>query len=222
MNLNAQQQRCLLYAITPVVVVWLVNGFYLAALAKIGIALFWAVDMIQWIGLPLVLLIFLAKRASIRPKHYGLGVGALRWQKPVVGTVAVFVTTGLTFLWTRHWTWLLLGYPSGYFSFPELYPGGIAGTAVWVYSAVTAGIVESIFFIGLPWLLYHNALNKPSRIAFAILSGLVFALAHWEQGPHAVIYAFLFALIACFWFFRLGTLWPVAAGHALVDLVAFA
>nr|WP_229506747.1 CPBP family intramembrane glutamic endopeptidase [Pseudoduganella rivuli] len=96
------------------------------------------------------------------------------------------------------------------------------GSVIWIYSAVTAGIVESIFFIGLPWLLYRHVRAAPSRIAFALLATTVFAVAHWEQGPHVIIGAFFSNLVACFWYFLLGTLWPVAAGHILVDLVAFA
>ena len=79
-------------------------------------------------------------------------------------------------------------------------------------------ITHSIFKRGL---LYRNIRDHPSRIAFTILASLVFALAHWEQGPHVVVGAAFYNVVACFWFFYFGTLWPIVAGHVLVDLVAF-
>lgn len=222
MHLDRQQINSIVLALLPVVVIWEVNGIYLAALARISVSLFWLADFIQWIVLPTTLLMFLAKKASLLPKHYGFDTVAIRWQSPILGTLGAFVTMGLAFFLTRNLSWELLGQPTGFFTFPGVFPGGLMGNIIWLYSAVTAGIVESTFFIGLPWLLYHNVRSVPSRVVFTTLASLVFATAHWEQGPHVVVGAFFSNLVACFWFFRLGTLWPVAVGHTLVDLVAFA
>ena len=221
LHLSQQQKSTLAWILLPVVLIWQVNGIYLAALAKIGVALFWAADFCQWIVLPGLLLVVLAKKATLFPKHYGFDTAAIRWQRSIVGTLAVFATTGAAFFLARNISWQLLGHPAGFFSFPGVFPSGVMGTAIWVYSAITAGVVESIFFIALPWLLYHNVRAAPSRVEFTMLAALVFAVAHWEQGPHVVIGAFFSHLFACFWFFRFGTLWPVAGGHMLVDLVAF-
>jgi hypothetical protein len=145
----------------------------------------------------------------------------LDWKYFILGTLAVFITTGLAFFLTRNLLWQLLNHPTGFFTFPRVFPSGLLGKVIWFYSAITAGIVESIFFIGLPWLLYCNTRNAPSQTAFIALASFVFAIAHWEQGPHIVVAAFSSNLVASLWFFRLGTLWPVAAGHALIDFVAF-
>ena len=222
MHLDRQQKFAVASAVLPVVVIWLVNGIYLAALARINMSLFWFADFIQWMVLPVALLVFLAKRASVFPKHYGLDTSALRWQSPILGTLAMFVTAGLAFWATRNLSWQLLAQPTGFFSFPGVYPSGLMGKIIWLYSSVTAGVVESVFFIGLPWLLYHNIRSTPSRTVFATSISVIFAATHWEQGPHVVVGAYFFNVVACFWFFRLGTLWPVAAGHTMVDLVAFA
>jgi hypothetical protein len=205
-----------------VVSVWQINGVYLAAFAKVSVTAFWLADLSQWILLPLVLLMVLSRKASLLPKHYGLDTAALRWQSLILGTLMVFLTTGIAFFWTRNMSWALLGHPVGFFSYPGVFPGGLMRNVIWLYSAATAGIVESIFFISLPWLLYRHVRADPSKICFALLVTTVFSVAHWEQGPHIVIGAFFSSLLACFWFFRLGTLWPVVTGHILVDLVAFA
>jgi hypothetical protein len=222
MYINRQQRFTIILTLLPVVVIWLVNGIYLAMLAQISMSLFWLADFFQWVILPVSLLILLAKKALLFPKHYGFDTSALDWKYFILGTLAVFITTGLAFFLTRNLLWQLLNHPTGFFTFPGVFPSGLLGKVIWVYSAITAGIVESIFFIGLPWLLYCNIRNAPSQTAFIALASFVFAIAHWEQGPHIVVAAFSSNLVASLWFFRFGTLWPVAAGHALIDFVAFA
>jgi len=221
MRLDRQQRFATGLALLPVVAIWLINGIYLAALARVSVLLFWTADFLQWIVLPTILLVSLKRRAAIFPRHYGLDTNFLRWQSPILGSLGVFITAGGASLLTRNVSWHLLGEPTGFFNFPGVLPGGPIGKCVWVYSAVTAGLVESIFFVGLPWLLYHNIRNAPSRRFFVLIVSIVFAAAHWEQGLHVVAAAFAFNLVACAWYFKLGTLWPVVAGHTLVDLATF-
>lgn len=221
MYLDRRQQFAVTLAVLPVAVIWLVNGLYMTTLARISVSLFWFVDFIQWIVLPTTLLVFLAKSASVLPKHYGFDASTLRWLPSIMGALAVFVTTGLVFFLAIRLWWLLFDRPTGFFAFPEVFPGGLARQIIWFYSSVTAGIIESIFFIGLPWLLYRNIKNEPSCVAFTFISSVIYATAHWEQGPDTVVAVFCFQLVACVWFFKLRTLWPIAAGHTLVDMVAF-
>lgn len=221
MHLSRHQCLSIAFALFPVALIWLVNGLYVETLARTSPTFFWIVDVSQWIVLPVILLVMIAKKAAILPKHYGLDSSNLRWQSPLFATLVVFVTGYIVFTWTSHLSWLLLGKPSGMFTITKVFPDGLLGKITWLYSSFTAGIVESIFFIGLPWLLYRNIRDLPSRIEFTILVSLVFALAHWEQGPHAVVGAAFYNVVACFWFFYFGTLWPIMAGHILVDLVAF-
>ncbi len=205
----------------PVIVIWLINGIYLSALAKVSVTAFWLADFCQWIIVPTALLMILARKAVL-PEHYGFDRAGLDWQSLLVGAFWSFFTIAIAFFGARDLSWILLGYPNGFFSFPGVFPSGVMRHVVWLYSSATAGIVESVFFIGLPWLLYRQVRSNPSRVFFSLLAAVVFAIAHWEQGAHVVVGAFFANLVACFWFFRLGTLWPVVVGHILVDLVAFA
>jgi hypothetical protein len=221
MHLTQSQRRVIAWVLLPVILIWLFNGCYTQALARTSVLLFWLVDLIQWIVLPGTLLIILAKWAALLPKNYGLDTTTLRWQSPVSGTLAAFITMKLAFSLTSKLAWQLLDHPKGVFDWTTVFPDGLLWPIVLLYSALTAGVVESIFFIGLPWLLYHNVRHAPSLPAFSLISSVVFAASHWEQGQPVVIGAFFSNLVACFWFFRLGTLWPVAAGHTLVDLALF-
>lgn len=221
--LNHKQKLAVGFALTLIVVVWTANGIYLAVLATRSLTLFWTADFCQWVLLPTAAALLLANTASVRPGHYGYGDIA-RHNRPVLAfqTLGVAVTAGLAWWLSGRTTWALLNYPTGFFSFANVFPGGLAGRVAWLYSGISAGIVESAFFIGLPWLLYRAYRAAPSRVLFTVLVSTVFALAHWEQGPHGIVAAFFFHLVACWWYFACKSLWPVAFGHTIVDLIAFA
>ena len=222
MSLNCYQQRAVAWALFPVYLLWLLNGFYLNALARKGVPLFWLVDTLQWIGLPLILLTLLSRNAAVLPQHFGFSTHAVSWKRLPLQSLVAFVSMGLTFVVIRNISWRLLGYPKSMFSWGQVLTDGTLGTVVWIYSALTAGIVESIFFIGLPWLWFSSRRQEPSRLIFVGATASVFALAHWEQGAHIIVAAFATHIVACLCYFRFGSLWPVAAGHAAVDLCLFA
>lgn len=218
---TSRQQRALVWVLCPVLLVWLLNGFYMVRLAQFNPAVFWLVDIAQWLFLPGGLLVWLARYADIRPGQFGYAwpipnlAGMLRW------AMLVFVTGYIAFA-TEKLFWYLFRYPTAYLAWPDIFPAGWAGTVIWLYSSLTAGFVESAFFISLPWLLYQRLYQQPSKDRFALLVSALFALAHWEQGAHIVASAFCFNYVMSAWFFELKTLWPIAIAHTGVDLIAFA
>ena len=220
-TLNTRQQVLVGWALLPVLAVWQLNGFYLPVVGREGALLFWAVDGIQWVVLPAVLLGLLAHKAALRPQHYGLvppdkNLWPLAWQ-----SLMVFVTAGLVFLVARNLSWRTLGPSPGSFQLAQFSPRGLAGAAVQTYAAVSAGLVESIFFIGLPWLWYSSARQRPSELLFTLAVSAIFALAHWEHGRHGGIAAFFAHCVMCRWFLYWRTLWPVVLGHTLIDMAVF-
>jgi hypothetical protein len=52
MYINRQQRFTIILTLLPVVVIWLVNGIYLAMLAQISVSLFWLADFFQWVICP--------------------------------------------------------------------------------------------------------------------------------------------------------------------------
>jgi hypothetical protein len=222
-HLAPRQQVAVACALLPVLAVWQANGLYLAALAQRGALAFWAVDLCQWVVLPTLLVGLLAQTAALRPRDYGLGVSALDWRYLPWQATAVFATAGPAFVVARNLSWRVVGPAPLPWPLPKMFPEGLAGTATWIYASLSAGLVESIFFIGLPWLLYASLGKAPPRpLFFTLVASALFALAHWEQGIPGVIAAFCSHLVLCAWFFRTGTLWPVACGHAMVDLALLA
>lgn len=210
--------RALAIALALVVVVWGVNGVYLAPLSRLGPLPFWAADLAQWVLLPALLLGWL-HRLGLRPADYGFGAPD-RLAPVLAGAVLATLVLYLCFFGVRDLAWRALGYPGGFFSLGDVFPGGAAGRVAWLYAALSAGLVESVFFIGLPWLLWSRR-QAGSALLFSLASATVFAVVHWEQGAHVVAGALAFGLAACALFFHWRNLWAVAIGHVAVDLVAF-
>lgn len=204
----------------PVILVALFNGFYLPALERLGAPLFWCVDVLSWIVLPAVLLLLLLQRWQIRPRDYGFAPPQESLPRFVFFTLLTTLTLGAVFFGVRNHALPLFGYPAAVFQFEDMEKAGFSGYVIWIYSALSAGFVESIFYIGLPWLACSRW-RPVSPWLFALVSGFVFASVHWEQGPHVLMAAFAYGLAACVWFFRLRTLWHVALAHTLIDLYFF-
>ena len=184
---------------------------------------FWLYDIAAWLVLPTLLLAALHNTTSLAPKDYGLsadlGWKDLAYVLPLplfalfsVNVVASAVANGV------------LGYPEAPFSYitalKALGSLWIVGT---IYLAATAGFWESIVWIGLPWFALSRTLSTSvtARRLFTIISATLFAVAHFENGLPNAIGAFFFQLVAATWYFRLRTLWPIVAAHALVDVYYF-
>jgi hypothetical protein len=221
--LNRQQALWVGAAVAVVAVIWTANGFWMPALGRQGKAAFWAADVAQWIVLPGAFVVLLAQRAGIRPAHYGFTRPSGHAMQVAGETAGVLLTAGLAFVLVRSIAWWLLDQPKPAFSLGWVFPAERPWrTFVWLYASITAGVVESAFFIGLPWLLYQGEGPRASRTLFTLATSAVFAAAHWEQGLHVVAAAFVSHLVLCFWFFQFGNLWQVAGGHTCIDLLAFA
>lgn len=217
--MDIKQKSAVLFSLVVVVTVWAINGVYLSVLSKYSAAAFWAADLVQWVLLPIALVVILARNYGIGPARYGLAVRDLRW--PVLAwSLPASLTFYAAYFWLTGFVANALGNPGGFFQFQDVFPEGRLGTLVWLYSALSAGIVESVFFIGLPWLLWSRR-RPDDRLLFTALWSVIFAAVHWEQGPHVFVGALAFNLVACAWYFRLQTLWPIVIGHVIVDLIDF-
>ncbi len=56
---------------------------------------------------------------------------------------------------------------------------------------------------------------------FVIVSSILFALAHWEQGPVNMLASGAYGAGAAEGYRRLPVLWPFALAHAAVDFAFF-
>jgi Type II CAAX prenyl endopeptidase Rce1-like len=208
-------------AAIPVWTLALLNGYYLGALLRWNIAAFWIEDFIHWVIVPALTVVLLKRRCDISSRDYGLP-----WPPSLAADlvgISIFVGITLFGAWfiPQRIAWAVLGHPQPYFLLGDAMPANGLKFLLVLYLALTAGLVESIFFIGLPWLALKRIALAPSKVTFTILSSQIFALTHWEQGAHSVVGAFFFGVISCVWYFKLRDLWPVVLAHTAIDLLEF-
>ena len=209
-------------AIGVFVLIGVADGLWKGALLVGPMSRFWAYDLFKWILLPIALLVLLHRR-GVRFRDYGLsaetGAASVLYLLPLV----LFTLFTVYFLASKL-TGFLFGYPQNRFSYPDalapLGPLRIVGT---VYFALTAGLWESIFFIGLPrlWLKREAAKAPLDDEELVGVSAILFALDHWENGFPNVVGAFCFQFFAFRWYLKLNTLWPIIGAHFLIDLYYF-
>ena len=206
----------------PFILLALCNGFYLPALERHSLTLFWCVDVLSWVVLPAGLLLLLFRYGHVRPVDYGFGRPQESGWQFVCWTLWVTLTLSLAFFGVRQLVLPLFGYPAAVFQFEamNMEKTGFAAHIAWIYSALSAGFIESIFYIGLPWLACQRW-RSVSPWLFTLVSAFVFASVHWEQGWPVLIAAFAFGLAACTWFFQRRNLWHIAIAHTLIDLYSF-
>jgi membrane protease YdiL (CAAX protease family) len=91
-----------------------------------------------------------------------------------------------------------------------------------LYLAITAGIVEEIFFRGLPFLYVIE--RFPAKIptgTYVVTTALLFGAIHWENGGHEVVATFIYGVFAAAFYLKLRDLWPLIGAHALIDVWGF-
>jgi CAAX prenyl protease-like protein len=207
----------------PFLLVGLLDGYWKIASLHLPLITFWAYDFAKWVLLPIALLALLHRFAIVMPKDYGLSADL--GKRDILGVLpfplfSLFVVVFFTVTITQN----LVQLPLPQFTYSQMLaplgPLWIVGT---LYLSVTAGLWESLFFIGLPWLWFSKgrSVSPIMKCGFAGASAILFAASHWENGFANVIGVFLFQLLAVWWFFRLGTLWPVIGAHFLIDVVFF-
>jgi membrane protease YdiL (CAAX protease family) len=188
-------------------------------------ALYWAIDVLKFVVLPAAAAVALAKRYSIFPRHYGLRSepGRNDWGHFIGLTVFLALTLNLVYHATRYVAWLLLRpEPATSFYF-DINASGLLRIPVTLYMAVTAGVVEEVFFRGLPLLYlerrFPNAVPKRLYVAG---TALAFGLIHWMNGPHEFIATFVFGVLAATLYLRLRDLRLLIGAHICIDLYGFA
>jgi membrane protease YdiL (CAAX protease family) len=205
------------------VLIGLFDGFWKTVLLQGPHIGFWIYDLAKWIFLPTLLIAYLHRATNFSARDYGLSADL-----GLMDILYVVFLPLLSLFFVDHFAALVmnkvLGWPAPYFDhrvpLSALGPLWIVGT---IYFSVTAGLWESIFLIGLPWLWFSRGIERDvwSQRSFALCSGFLFAAGHWENGLPNVVGVFLFQLLAIWWYFRLRTLWPVIGAHFLIDVYYF-
>lgn len=217
------RRQLLLAALFPFVALSLLNHFYNAPLLAWHPGWFWAADIVQWVLVPVACYALLLRPARIAPAEVGLQIASDRvgmaWR--TLFTVILLVT----FSWpVCEISWRVGCEYSDPLVIHRAMPAGRA--AHWfvaIYLSVAAAWVEEVAYRALPWLYLHDKVPARWRDAvYVLLTSLLFAAAHSEQGPGGMFAAWWFGLLTAWHYARRRNLWPLILAHFILDMIAFA
>lgn len=216
--------NAVLIASFPIIAIFILDGYFRDALHAQSPMLFWLFDLFKFVLLPVGILVWLARSFGVTPSRYGLREVAENesWVHFVGLTIFLAVVLSLVYHLAQVIASTILRPPATAPFFKSAAPDGLLRVPVVLYMAITAGIVEEIFFRGLP-LLYVIE-RFPGRIptsTYVVTTALLFGAIHWENGSHEVVATFIFGIFAAAFYLKLRDLWPLIGAHILIDAWEF-
>lgn len=198
------------------------NGFYHRHLVGSAL-LYWTVEFSTWLLLPGILM-WLFRRSGGRFQDLALTLpkSAKTWLLFFLCSVLFSVLLYVAYLIARDQsrTLFAVNHLAVHFSYQSIIPTqGIGKIVVWIYFALTAGIVEELFFRGL--LRHVFAETAWGRIAFVLTSTVLFASAHWENGVREIFATGCASLAASLAFLSYRNVFPLMIAHTVTDLIVF-
>jgi membrane protease YdiL (CAAX protease family) len=172
--------------------------------------------------LPLMFVLWLSKRGF---GHFG--IKPVKWPSDILLAIAIFFWVHLT--WIAIWYFLYFAAPDFVTSLADASNARLdqsfadmrtpAQFAMLVPACLLIGFSEELIFRGyLQTRLRDLTGSAPHAL---VITSLLFGMGHIYQGTLGIFSATLLGFIFGFSFLRIRRLWPVALGHALVDIVAF-
>jgi membrane protease YdiL (CAAX protease family) len=207
---------------TPFLLVNLLDGFNKAALAT-NAAVYWAYDLTKWVLLPAATLFAMRVWCGMRPADFGLrGVDA-RWSPAALaGLTVLFTVLSLSYFLFEMLGEHLLPDESG-FTIDELVPvGGGSRWLVIAYLAVSAGLIEELFYRGiLRELIAPEGGGVVRASGYVVVSSVLFGLSHFEGGTVSILASGLYGVVAALFALQVRNLLPLMVGHIVIDLIGF-
>jgi hypothetical protein len=198
----------------------LVNGYVDSKVATRWPVGFWVFDLFIWVVLPAAVLVCLKRATAMRLADLGFSASIFgrRSTSLVVAVSIVFIPIAY------------LGYsvPKAILAFPDIGifqyqsmvpPTGLGSVLVPIYFALTAGVVEEIYFRGLLYKI--SGLTERPVLVYLALSPTLFAAVHWESGLLNTVTTFIWGWVMACAFLLTRNLWPLVLGHICTGLLLF-
>jgi membrane protease YdiL (CAAX protease family) len=195
---------------------YLVNGYVNSKIAAWP-ALYWSFEVVCWIVIPAAVFAFLARR-GLRAADLGLHTRIFGRDSVGLVVLACLVLCPIDAVgYAKVYGYFRTILPDeGMFKYQSVMPeDGAARALAALYFALSAGIVEELYFRGL---LFKALASTP---LYLVLSPLLFAAIHWESGPANAAGAYVFGLFSAAVFVAIRNLWPLIAGHIFTDYIWF-
>ncbi len=197
------------------------NGFYNQYLFFYP-RLYWLVEIISWIILPIGILMWGIHRRLFTFSDIGFHTRIANQKNiPVFILCLLFIPViTLTFysvLGVIGRSLSAINYGAQAFSYNLIVPKhGFNRFVVLVYMAVSAGVVEEIYYRGIFRKIFsHGWINN---CGYVLLSSIVFSSIHWEGGIIKLLITFCDGILLAIIYLLTGNLWPLILGHFLIDL----
>lgn len=207
----------------PFILLLVFDGLWKTPLLKISLLWFWAYDFLKWVVVPAVSLFVLHRLTRISPRQYGLSAEFGIADVVILSALPLITLFFLHFLVFTFVDRAIDHDTSYFYHYDVLKPLGKLWAVGTLYMSAAAELCESLFFIGLPWLWFNreSAATRYQSLSFAFVTACLFATGHLENGIPNASGAFVFQLLAVWWYLKLRTLWPVIIAHFLIDVVWF-
>ncbi len=198
----------------------LVDGYFNSKVLDVSPLAFWIGELVIWVVLPIGLLQYL-NRAGVRFTDLGFSQTIFgRCSASFVALVSVLFVP-IAYLGFSV-PYAILAFPDdGIFQYHSMIPKAGPGAAlVPIYFALTAGIVEEIYFRGL---LYNIAsiVRRPALI-YLVVSPALFAAIHWESGLRNTVTTYIWGWLMACAFLLMRNLWPLVVAHVCTAWLLFA
>ncbi len=204
---------------TPILLSGFLSGFYIDYL-KINPTIFWIHDIFIWLVLPASCLLLIYKKTQLRAPMLGLSLASIeQFDTQTLWRVVVTVLLFLSFIPIQNFLGFFLPPSTAAFTYNEIFPSGL-GKLPTFYFAVTAALVEELFYRGLlKWIIVDGNDKFATRAYYVLISATLFGLNHWSQSLFKVIATTYLGVIAAILYLRFRSLWYVLLGHFLVNML---
>lgn len=200
------------------------NGFYNRYLFHYPF-FYWMVELITWILIPSVIYFVGIKKHYFSNHDLGFHFQIFGKQSLlafIVCQIIAFIFMPYLNSLSNYYSRII--FPTNWgkipFDYRNVIPsGGVGKVLVLAYMAITAGIVEELYFRSIFRLLFNNSLR--GIISYIFISSLIFSSAHWEGGITALLSTFLFGFVFSVIYVSIKNVWPLILGHACTDFLWF-
>lgn len=210
---------------------FMVNGWINAHIATQPVY-FWSFELFSWVLLPCLVVGFLRRSQQLTWADFGLHLGVAQQNKAaesgrIPSNLRTLIMLSIIAFFACNWVYKgafqlssLLVHTEPLFEYESITPTQPFLKALTaLYFGLTAGIVEEIYYRGLCFKI-TSAWSYP-QVSYLVLSPLLFASSHWEQGLQNVLATWLFGLAAALFYMRFRNLWPLIIGHVATDYFWF-
>ncbi|UCD58694.1 MAG: CPBP family intramembrane metalloprotease [Candidatus Hydrogenedentota bacterium] len=215
---NLELTALLLVGILP----FELNGLYNIHLVSKPLY-FWAVEIISYIFLPLVIYSWGIHRGLFTSAEIGFHPyvsGRIHYTHILVVVLSPIIYFAYVYSRVLAMRIIPTNYGAVNFGYGQVVASyGDLRILVLLYFALTAGLVEEFFYRGLMHKLI--CMGKRRFIMYVFVSSLVFSSVHWELGVQGLLSRFLWGLVMASLYYRIRNIWPLVVGHMITDLIAF-